>query len=57
MDAVPPDKRFGHTAIDVLINAEAESMSLDTATLLVAAIEEIEEKCRGRSRSETGFFS
>jgi Reverse transcriptase (RNA-dependent DNA polymerase)/Endonuclease-reverse transcriptase len=46
----------GHTVIDILINEAAMGMSKERAALLVSAIDTIEVQCRGRVRTEMGFW-
>ena len=54
---IPLGKRFGCTEIDWVINAHAEEMKPEAALLIVEAIDTVERVCRGRERSETGFWS
>ena len=54
---IPVGKRFGRTEIDWVINAHANEMGPEQAKLIVEAISKVERVCRGRERSETGFWS
>lgn len=54
--AVPPAERLGKTAIDVVINHASGRMSPECAAVLVRVINTIEVKCRGRERTEQGFW-
>ena len=46
----------GHTGIDAVIDAGREKLTAVRAGRLVEAITRIEELCRGRERTEMGFF-
>jgi hypothetical protein len=54
--AVPLGERVGRTEIDMVINHSAEEMSLQVAEVLVRVIDGIEQICRGRERTEMGFW-
>ena len=49
-------RMLGRTVIDVLINEAAMGMSQERAEALVGAINSIEVQCRGRVRTEMGFW-
>jgi hypothetical protein len=52
----PDDWGDEKTMLDVIINTAAKEMELETAETLMTAITRIEERCRGRQRTEMGFY-
>jgi hypothetical protein len=58
-DVIPGPDDWGaddKTMIDAVINGAARGMDSETAEALTAAITRIEERCRGRERTEMGFY-
>ena len=54
--AVPQGEQVGRTEIDMVINHASEEMSPQVAAVLVRVIDGIEQVCRGRERTEMGFW-
>jgi len=53
---VAPTQPFGATDLDVLINEAWEKMDPGRAEYLAKMIDQIEQVCRGRERTEQGFW-
>ncbi len=51
-----PKDRVGCTEIDWVINSAAKLMTPECAEAIVRAIDAVERKCRGRERTEQGFW-
>ncbi len=57
IEQVSPRDWYGETMLDGLINSREEEMEAEAARVLVAVITKIEKECRGRERTENGFFA
>jgi hypothetical protein len=55
--SLAPEKRWGGTALDWAINGLAGAMSPEQAKEIAGAIDKVERLCRGRERTEMGFWS
>ena len=54
---VPLELRYGQTGIDILLNAGAEfGLTKRGAGIIAGIISEVERVCRGRERTEQGFW-
>jgi hypothetical protein len=56
LSTIPPATRFGLTPLDAIINNAWEKMEPALADMLVEAIDTMEVLCRGRERTEQGFW-
>ncbi len=54
--AILPNNRVGCTEIDWVINSVVKMMTPECAEVIVRAIDAVEVKCRGRERTEQGFW-